>query len=318
MFVPFLSTRQVSSRLARRRGGGGGGGKGGGGSSGAKGGSSGSSGKGTSSTSSTGKAGSIGGSSPISGLTSKSASPTSSGGGKVVVIPAGTKFAGRKQGGGTRGQIWGTRAYGSGYPGLTGNSVGNRPFPFYFWPLAWGTGAGYGSSTAYLHGDEYGHPDNTSRPGGAMMFATFQSNATTNTGGTFRLVADSTTVANLMPFIASNCSSYLVNTTSTPTTPTAFDNSGSGSAAPEEVVQYYRASSIALTLDGYNNSHVFAPNDTSVSDTPLPTNIDLTLLDCLNQTIGNSAPLIDGARASISAPSLGVVALVLVVRAVSL
>ncbi|KAJ7182111.1 hypothetical protein C8R46DRAFT_811721, partial [Mycena filopes] len=291
MFVPFLSTRQVSSRLARRRGGGGGGGKGGGGSSGAKGGSS---GKGTSSTSSTGKAGSIGGTSPISGLTSKSASPTSSGGGKAVVIPAGTTFAGRMQGGGTRGQIWGTRAYGSGYPTSAGNSVVGRPFPFYFWPLAWGTGAGYGSSTAYLHGDEYGHPNNASRPGGPMMFATFQSNATT--GGTFRLVADNNTVTTLTPIIAGNCSSHLV---SSPTsTPTAFDNSGSGSAAPEEVVQYYRASSIALTLDGYNNSAVFAPNDTSVSDTPLPTNIDFTLLDCLNQTIGNSAPLIDGARAS--------------------
>jgi hypothetical protein len=65
---------------------------------------------------------------------------------------------------------------------------------------------------------------------------------------------------------------------------------------PEQAVQYYRASSVVLTLDGYNDTGVFG-NDTNAVHTPLLTNIDTNLLDCLNQTIGLSVPLIDAANA---------------------
>ena len=47
-----------------------------------------------------------------------------------------------------------------------------------------------------------------------------------------------------------------------------------------------------LTLDGYNNSATFSSTE-SVSDSPLPQNIDTKLLECLNQTIGSAVPLID-------------------------
>ena len=63
---------------------------------------------------------------------------------------------------------------------------------------------------------------------------------------------------------------------------------------PQQVIQYYRASSAVLTLDGYNNSATFSSNE-SASDSPLPQNIDTTLLECLNQTIGSAVPLVDGA-----------------------
>lgn len=43
--------------------------------------------------------------------------------------------------------------YGSGYPGIAGAGVAGRGFPFYFWPLVWGTAAGIGTA-AYLHDDE--------------------------------------------------------------------------------------------------------------------------------------------------------------------
>jgi hypothetical protein len=72
-------------------------------------------------------------------------------------------------------------------------------------------------------------------------------------------------------------------------------------------VQYYRASSVALTLDGYNNTGALAPEGTP--DTPLPTNIDTSLLDCLNQTIGLAVPLIDGAVFQLAAPNMGLVCL---------
>jgi hypothetical protein len=142
-----------------------------------------------------------------------------------------------------------------------------------------------------------------------MATAVFQSNSTSTT---FRLIADNTTVADLMPAIAANCSSFLVQSSITATIPTSFNAS---SVAGEQVVQYYRASSVALSLDGYNNSAVFMPEN-STADTPLPTGIDTNLLDCLNATIGIAVPLVDGAYSTSSAPSFGVLAVVLILRAI--
>ncbi|KAJ7645166.1 hypothetical protein DFH06DRAFT_930790, partial [Mycena polygramma] len=292
----------------KRKGGGssgGGGGKGGSSSS--------SGGKGVSSSGSTGKGGSsssgsgsgIGKSSPIKssstsiGGSTKSVSTYSKGGGKISTIPSGALFAGRTQGGASRGQIWGTRSYGSGYPGSYSRGVGGRGFPFYFWPVVWGGGIGYGANAAYLHSGEYGAPDNTSRPGGPMAFAVFQSNATIN-GTTFRLVSDNNTVSDLMPAIATNCSQFLTPAGISATLPTPFVNT---SSLPEEVVQYYRASSVSLNLDGYNNTAVFAAEN-ATADTPLPSGIDTNLLDCLNYTIGQAVPLVDGARSMASPPNL--------------
>jgi hypothetical protein len=70
-------------------------------------------------------------------------------------------------------------------------------------------------------------------------------------------------------------------------------------------VQYYRASTVALTLDGYNNSATFN-DDNSNEDamSPLPGGIDMDLLNCLNATVGEAVPLIDGA-AGLSPMGLG-------------
>ncbi|KAJ7051511.1 hypothetical protein C8F01DRAFT_1066823 [Mycena amicta] len=294
MYVPFIS------KLAKRRGGGASssGGKSGGSSgssSGGKSGSSGSSSGGKTGSSSSGKTGSsssgkTSSSSISSGGKSRSASTSSFGGGKPIVIPIGQLFGGRSAGGVTRVQVFGTRSFGSGYPGFYTRGVNGRGFPFYFWPLAWGTGIGYGAGT-YMHTDEYGEPTNTSRPGGAMASATFQSNASSS-ASTFHLIADNTTLTALIPTIASNCSSHLTSTSTTSNTTTAFNSSSP--AFPEQVVQYFRASSVALTLDGYNNSAVFAPENTT-SDSPLPDGTDLVLLECLNATIAQAVPLVDGA-----------------------
>ncbi|KAJ7786835.1 hypothetical protein B0H14DRAFT_2400161 [Mycena olivaceomarginata] len=125
-------------------------------------------------------------------------------------------------GGAARNQVWGSRMYGSGYPGYYTRGISDRPFPFYFWPIAWGPGPGYSSSAACMHSDEYGQPDNSSRPGGPMAVAVFQSNST---DVTFRLVADNFTVADLMPDITANCSHFLVPTSISATTPMPFNAS---------------------------------------------------------------------------------------------
>ncbi|KAJ7459888.1 hypothetical protein FB451DRAFT_1341685 [Mycena latifolia] len=276
MFVPFLTPKK---ELSKRRGGGktGGGAKGGG--AGGEGGSGGTSRSSPVSTSG----------SSNSDTLSRSATSYGNGGGKAITIPSGQLFAGRSEGGGTRAQVFGTQTYGSGYPNVPGRGVTGRPFPFYFWPLSFGVGGGIGGGAAYLHSNnEYGHADNSSRPGGVMMTAAFQSNST---GTTFRILADNTTVVDLIGDISANCSASL--SSSSATSPSSYNDTATLPPQPEQVIQYYRASSIALSLDGYNNTSVFQAEGTP--DVPLPTGIDTTLLDCLNQTIGLAAPLIDGA-----------------------
>ncbi|KIJ59965.1 hypothetical protein HYDPIDRAFT_117870 [Hydnomerulius pinastri MD-312] len=121
------------------------------------------------------------------------------------------------------------------------------------------------------------------------MEANFISNST---GTTFHVLSDNSTVSSLITTIDTNCSSSLSSSSST--TPQPFNATAPGVPQPEQAVQYFRSSSIVLTLDGYNNSATYN-NDTNAPDSPLPSGIDMTLLDCLNQTISLAAPLINGA-----------------------
>uniref|UniRef100_A0A0W0EVK4 Uncharacterized protein n=1 Tax=Moniliophthora roreri TaxID=221103 RepID=A0A0W0EVK4_MONRR len=297
MYFPLISSR--SAALERRKGGGGGGGGGGGRGGGSTGGRSGGSSGGSNGGSSGSRGGSTGGrgstgggttgsgsrSSPISfGGTSQSASTSSRGGGTPFSIPSGQIFAGRQVGGGTRDQIFGSR----GYPGVAGRGVAGRGFPFYFWPVAWGGAAG-GGTAAYLHNREYGHPDNSSRPGGPMFTTSLSSNTSATNRSTFHLIADNTTVVTLADIIDERCASFLASTNSS--TPFPFYENATNVPKPESAIQYYRASSVVLTLEGYNNSAVFS-EDENVQDSPLPNNVDTGLLDCLNKTIGENVPLV--------------------------
>ncbi|KAI1787954.1 hypothetical protein LXA43DRAFT_1063932 [Ganoderma leucocontextum] len=292
MYVPGV-TKPRAQRLYPRKGGGG---KGGGksGSSGRSG-SSDTSGTSPSSNSksssgssgSTGSAGTRGSTVSVSGATNGRTTAVAYGSGttKVITIPQGQPFAGRSSGGATRDSVYGNRYYGSGYPGTTGLGVANRGFPFVFWPLVWGGGLGYGA--AYLHSNhEYGEPNNSTRPGGPMAQAAFSSN-TTNT--TFHIVADNSTVVSLLASVRTNCT-----VASNSSTTSAPFNGAATDPLPEQAVQYFRASGVALTLDGYNNTDALAGNDTTPP--PLPSGIDTALLDCLNATIGEAVPPLRGLR----------------------
>ena len=122
------------------------------------------------------------------------------------------------------------------------------------------------------------------------MTATFASNTKDTT---FHLLSDNSTTSSLATSIFTNCTSFLALNASSNFIPQPFNASAPGSPKPEQVVQYYRASSAVLTLDGYNNTATLS-NNTGLADTPLPSGIDTNLLNCLNQTIGAAVPLIDG------------------------
>lgn len=107
MFLPFITKRSESNKKLYRRKGGGGGGKGGGGKGGGGTGSGGTKGSGGS-----GGGGKTTKSIPLSTKApggKSTATAYGNGGGKVTTISAGSIFAGRTIGGGTRGQVFGSR-----------------------------------------------------------------------------------------------------------------------------------------------------------------------------------------------------------------
>ncbi|KAL5532705.1 hypothetical protein ACEPAF_4479 [Sanghuangporus sanghuang] len=211
-----------------------------------------------------------------------------SGGGKRSVLDSNSTFSGREAGGASRAEVYGTSHFGSGYPyGNYGSFVSSRPFPFFFVPVP--------VSRGFLGGDEYLDMDDDKRPGGTFVTALVQPSYDQNSV-TFRLVGDNSSVTRVFDALAANCS--IANLSSATT---AFSPSPTTWPLPEQIVQYYRASSFALSLDGYNNTATLlvnapASNDSLLSqipDTPLPSGLNMTLLECINSTIGASVPLAD-------------------------
>ncbi|KAM5541678.1 hypothetical protein V8D89_004659 [Ganoderma adspersum] len=255
------------------------------GSTGSKSGSSGSKG---SSPFSSAPVGSRGSTVPVSGTTFgsgfKTSTPYGSGGIKVTTIPQGQPFAGRTYGGATRNDVYGTSVYGSGYPGVVGSGVAGRNFPYVYPPIVW---VDYGYGPHYLHSaHEYGDPTNTNRTGGPEMQAAFSS---PSSNSTFHIIADNSTVVSLIASVRSSCSGKFAGNSSTSPSPYG---SATSDPRPEGAIQYYRASSVALTLDGYNNTAALASDaSASAKAVSLPAYVDTQLLDCLNSTIGAAVPL---------------------------
>lgn len=138
-----------------------------------------------------------------------------------------------------------------------------------------------------------------------MMQAAFSSNSSNTT---FHVVADNTTVTALIASIDANCTVA----SNSSTVPLAFNGSATD-PKPEQSVQYYRASSVSLTLDGYNDTSALS-DDANATPVPLPSNIDTTLLNCLNDTIGAAVPLFeDSAGLRLNVPTSGLIGLAYVV-----
>jgi len=220
---------------------------------------------------------------PIGGNLTDPAIPYDLGSAPIITISSGSLFAGRQEGGGLRPAIYGTATYGSGY-GLgyntSGHGVGGLGFPYVFWPVVWGPGFGYGAD--YLHDSEYGTPDNTSRPGGPLYQVQLQPEPSTST---YFIVADNSTVNTLIVSISKNC------TGSNFASPEPFTGTNESAPLPEQAIQYYRASTIVLTLDGYNNTAALSDNAT-LPNVPLPAITNETFLTCVNETIGAAAPIL--------------------------
>lgn len=233
----------------------------------------------------------------------------SSGGGQTSTVFSGA-FKGRSLGGGSRSHIYGTRCvycisalgnhlrrlpsvYGSGYPHrpFGSSGVAGQPFPYYHYPIVWESPYPASLYPAHLSpSQEYGPPSYVLRPGGALMQAMLQSNSTKST---FYFLADNSTVFAVLSIIRAYCSRHgnLDNKTSSSVGVAYPEASGSAPLAVD-ALQYYRASSAVLTLDGYNNTVALSASP-NVSPLPLPAEVDRTLLTCLNASIGAAIPLVD-------------------------
>lgn len=208
-------------------------------------------------------------------------------------------FRQRQYGSGDRKTIYGSRAYGSGYPyGVADTSnVRGRPFPYGSWPLYWSGG--------YMGGDEYaGDAIEAQRPGGSLVVVAVSTTDTekwnVTTEETYWMVGDRDSTLSIMASMVDWCHA-------TPRWPVLFDPSTTTSTdaapalAPQNILQYYRASSFALAHPGYNNSFAILSSSTTPNtelthdqSTPLnDTQIYSPFLRCINETIADALPILD-------------------------
>jgi len=165
-----------------------------------------------------------------------------------------------------------------------------------------------------LKTQQYGPANNGSRPGGEQVTYAILINsnpsaaqdastsATTSNSSslpTFYLIGDVQSASYVVSALQTNCS--IVGAT----------NVSDGTVHTSQVIQYYRASSFALALSSYNYTPPSQSYDplvnTSLSSsssyynisTPAiaslaMTGVNMTLLACVNSTIGAALPLLDG------------------------
>lgn len=147
---------------------------------------------------------------------------------------------------------------------------------------------------------QYENVTDADRPGGGLVAAIIQPTYGPSSV-TYRLLGDNSSVSAVYAALVANCS--IVNNTDNiyVFTPSSSTNSSTW-PLPEQVIQWYRASTFSLSLDGYNNTAALASNQPAsnsstdfirLPDTPLPQGLNATFLNCVNSTIGESVPLMD-------------------------
>ncbi|KAG8817708.1 hypothetical protein FRC19_011186 [Serendipita sp. 401] len=183
------------------------------------------------------------------------------GGGKWAEVSGGHPFAGRTFGGAKREEVRGTRAFGSGYPYGADNqsTLAGRPFPFGVWPLYW--------DQNFMDADEYGPQYDAVRPGGFIAYVPLRT-----TKEYFNVTEDEVYYAigdreSLLPLMISYVTWCHVN----PAWPSKLDPSSPNATIKlENVIQYFRGSSLALASPTYNNTFARTPNSEMQESTPPP------------------------------------------------
>ena len=256
----------------------------------------------------------------------------STGGGSSQTINGGD-FAGRKSGGGTRNEIYGTARYGSGYGRYTSSGdgtvqyeptlaldVSGRDFPHGFPPISFGN---------YSGGGDYYMKDGSNYPGIEDLGSDdgWDRSAHPTAGLQLRkdkytwiLLADATTLKIVaavlaLPEAQGGCNyPYLLpqpmGHRSSDANVTAVDKDTIGYGTdlafedgireyyiyPWNIMQFYRGSSVALGSKAYTNTFALNGNNNTnyLASSPLnTTDIVMDFFNCLNQTIAASIPIVN-------------------------
>jgi hypothetical protein len=161
---------------------------------------------------------------------------------------------------------------------VAATSVAGRGFPFGVWPISWGQN--------YLGGDEFNGLE-ILRPGGALGISTIATTDASKWPGVdtskevYQMIGDKESLLFMMTDLVDHCHV-------TPQWPKAFDPTAANSTKPDNVMQYYRGSSFALTYSSFNNSV------SGKAWEPLPSPLGTSaFLHCVNDTIAAALPLMD-------------------------
>jgi hypothetical protein len=181
--------------------------------------------------------------------------------------------------------------YGSGYPDQPEPGALNKDFPFTFWPIAWRNLRGYPSyllsvdSFIEFAGGKIGP---FSRPGNALVTCTINvpEDSAASEPATYHVLADKATIELIAPRFGRRCSSGLPRPLKCATLEYYRDIK---IPLPEQVVQYYRASSAALAIEEYNNTALW---EVGTPDIPVPGNY--SKLECMKAVMRQELPLVTG------------------------
>jgi len=110
--------------------------------------------------------------------------------------------------------------------------------------------------------------------------------------GRFYLIGDSSSVSLVQAALITSCNATGLNE---PFTKLVYPipNGANTTNYPDatEIIQFYRASSFALALDGFNASAL--PDTTLSAVDALPASVDRAFLQCINSTIASTVPIMD-------------------------
>ncbi|KAG8822896.1 hypothetical protein FRC18_010870 [Serendipita sp. 400] len=194
-------------------------------------------------------------------------------------------FEGRRFGGAKRKEIRGTREFGSGYPYGASNqsTIAGRPFPFGVWPLYW--------DQNFMNSSEYGPQYDAIRPGGFLVYAplrTTQEHFNVTENEVYYAIGDRDSLLLIMI-------SYVTWCHVTPAWPSKFDPTSPNSTIKlENVIQYFRASSFALSSPAYSNAFARISYSDTKDSTPLPETMEHSpFRKCVDEVTENALAIVN-------------------------
>ncbi|KAH6918324.1 hypothetical protein BKA70DRAFT_1246871, partial [Coprinopsis sp. MPI-PUGE-AT-0042] len=192
------------------------------------------------------------------------------------------------EGGADRAFIEGTQMYGSGYPDQPSRGIKYKDFPFTFWPIIWEHTDNFPEFSFIKPGASNLALTTYVRPGGILVTCTIDapkdSDSPQSVPATYHVISDKATIELLASRIERRCSSGLRR----PLDCRFYHDARV--PRPEQVVQYYRASSAALAVVGYNNTAMWEKEGTP--DIPVPGNY--SKLECLKSVMSQELALVTG------------------------